>query len=77
MTIHNDNIPFMRVKCPYCDHRLAYPFNKKSMPYCINCGASIEDIQGYYEFCWILFKWLVKWIVLPLIIYTYLTSLFN
>lgn len=77
MTIKNNDIPFMTIKCPYCDHKLAYPFNEKSMPYCINCGASIQDIQGYYEFLFKIFVWLCKWVIIPLIIYEYLTSLFE
>lgn len=61
MTIHKDNFPFFTIKCPYCENRLAYPFNEKSQKHCIKCGASIKDIQDYIENSAKLFFGLLKY----------------
>ena len=79
MTIRKDSIPFMTIKCPYCGHKLAYPFNEKSQKYCIKCGASIEDIQEYIETSFHIFIFLLKYglpVILLMILIDFIKNLF-
>ena len=73
----SDKMPFSTIKCPYCGNKLAYPFNKKSQKCCIKCGASIDDIERYYNCLFNIFIKLLKYgipIILMIILIDFLSN---